>query len=287
MEVKDTAILLLCCKDQKGIIASITDFLLRNNGNILDLDQHVDNTEDQFFMRVEWELDGFGIPKEKIGEFFETLIANKYQIRWRLAFSDYKPRIGIFVSKYSHCFFDILSRYESGEMKVEIPLIISNHDKFKHVAERLDIPFYHTPITKENKKEQEAKQVELLKSHKVDLVILARYMQIITQDLIQHFENRIINIHHSSLPAFAGANPYKAAYERGVKFIGATGHYVTAELDAGPIIAQDVVSISHNDTIRDMKRKGKDIEKIVFAKAIWAHINHNVISLNNKTVVFS
>jgi len=284
---KSTAILLLHCLDQKGIVAAITDFLLKNDGNILDLDQHVDNHENHFFMRVEWALEGFQIPRDKIGDFFETLIANKFNLQWRLSFSDYKPKVCVFVSKYSHCFFDVLSRYESGDWNIEIPLIVSNHKKFQYVAERLNIPYHYIPITKENKKVQEAKQIALAKEHQVDLIILARYMQIVTQDIIDHFENRIINIHHSSLPAFAGANPYKAAYERGVKFMGATAHYVTAELDAGPIIAQDVNQITHNDSIADMKRKGKDIEKIVFSKAIWAHINNNVISYKNKTVVFN
>jgi len=285
-EQNNNAILLMRCKDHKGIVAAVTDFLLKNDGNIINLDQHVDDQEQLFFMRVEWDLNQFAIPEEKIGEFFETLIAKKFNMDWRINFCCKKPRIAIFVSKYSHCFFDVLSRYESGDWQVEIPLIISNHNDFKHIADRLNIPYYHIPITKANKKEQEAYEIKLLKDYNIDLVILARYMQILTNDIIKHYRNKIINIHHSSLPAFPGANPYKSAYNRGVKFMGATAHYVTAELDAGPIIAQDLIRITHKDSIRDLKRKGQDIEKIVFSKAIWSHINHSIITYNNKTVVF-
>lgn len=274
------------CPDQKGIVATVTDFLLDNNANVISLDQHVAHEENQFFMRVEWQLDGFVIPKNKIGEYFETLIAKKLDMRWELKFYERKPRIALFVSKYAHCFLDILSRYESEEWKVEIPLIISNHDKFRYIAERHDISFHHLPITKENKQEQEQKQIALLKENNVDLIILARYMQILTGTLIDEYPNQIINIHHSSLPAFAGANPYKAAYTRGVKFMGATAHYVTEDLDEGPIIAQDVITISHRDSIPELKRKGKDIEKVVLAKAVWSHITSNVLTYKNKTVVF-
>lgn len=274
------------CPDQKGIVATVTDFLLDNNANVISLDQHVDHEENQFFMRVEWELDGFVIPKEKIGEYFDTLIAKKLDMLWDLKFYERKPRIALFVSKYAHCFLDILSRHESGEWKVEIPLIISNHDKFAYIAERHSIPFHHLPITKANKQVQELKQIELLQKHDVDLIILARYMQIISSTLIDVYPNQIINIHHSSLPAFAGANPYKGAYTRGVKFMGATAHYVTEDLDEGPIIAQDVIPISHRDSISELKRKGKDIEKVVLAKAVWSHITSNVLTYKNKTVVF-
>lgn len=287
MEQKDRAILLMHCHDQKGIVASVTDFLLESNGNILSLDQHVDNEEKRFFMRVEWDLNGFAIPQEKISDFFETLIATKFDMVWDIHFCNSIPRIAIFVSKYAHCFFDILSRYESQEWDIQIPLIISNHDKFGHIAERYKIPFHHLPITKENKSAQEDKQLELLKENNIDFIVLARYMQIVTGKVISQYPNQIINIHHSSLPAFAGANPYRSAFTRGVKFMGATAHYVTEELDAGPIITQDVIPISHIDSISDMKRKGKDIEKIVFARAIWAHINHKILTYKNKTVVFS
>ena len=274
------------CPDQKGIVATVTDFLLDNNANVIKLDQHVDHEENQFFMRVEWQLDGFVIPKEKIGEYFDTLIAKKMEMRWDLKFYERKPRIALFVSKYAHCFLDILARYEAGEWNIEIPLIISNHDKFEYIAQRHNIPYYHLPITKSNKQEQEKRQIELLKEKDVDLIILARYMQILTSTIIDEYPNQIINIHHSSLPAFAGANPYKAAYTRGVKFMGATAHYVTEDLDEGPIIAQDVIPISHRDSIAELKRKGKDIEKVVLAKAVWSHITSNVLTYKNKTVVF-
>lgn len=282
----NSAILLIHCPEKKGILADVTDFLKDNNAHVLRLNQHVDHQEHRFYMRVEWELNDFNIPVEKIGDYFATLIAKKYNMMWKLHFSDKIPRVAVFVSKYAHCFYDILSRYESKEWKIEIPLIISNHEKFRAVSERFGIPYYHIPITKENKAEQEAKELALLKQHNIDVVVLARYMQVLTDDFISHYPDRIINIHHSSLPAFAGANPYKAAYQRGVKFMGATGHYVTAELDAGPIISQDVIPISHRDSLADLKRKGKDIEKVVLAKAVWSHLNYNVLAYKNKTVVF-
>jgi len=283
---KDTAIIIAHCPDQKGIIATITDFLLDNQANIIKLNQHVDRDIKHFFIRVEWELEGFAIPQEKTEDFFKTLIADRFNMEWKISFRDKKPRIGLMVSKYAHCFYDILSRYDSGEWDIEIPLIISNHDKFIPVAKRLKIPFYHIPKNKNNRAEQEKEEIKLMQDHHVDVIILARYMQILTDNIISSFPNQIINIHHSSLPAFGGADPYRSAYQRGVKFMGATAHYVTEELDAGPIITQDVIPISHRDSISDMKRKGKDIEKIVLADAIWAHITHRVLIHNNKTVVF-
>lgn len=284
---KETAILLLHCTDHVGIVAEVTDFIHKNKGNIISLDEHVDRSVNHFFMRVEWQLDAFNIPKEKIGDYFETMIASKFSLEYAIKFSNTVPRIALFVSKYSHCLFDILSRYESKEWNIEIPLIISNHDKFQYIGERYDIPFHHFKLNKSNKAKIEEEQYHLLKTHKIDFAVLARYMQILTSDFCQKLENQIINIHHSTLPAFAGANPYKAAYERGVKFMGATAHYVTAELDAGPIIHQGIIPISHVDGIDDMKRKGRDIEKIVLANAIWAHINHKIITYKNKTVVFT
>ncbi len=286
-KVKNTAILLLHCQDQKGIVASVTDFLHKNGGNIISLREHVDQQTNHFFMRVEWELKEFSIPEEKINEYFETMLGTKLQLSWELHFSSTVPRMAIFVSKYSHCLFDVLSRYESGEWKVKIPVIISNHDKFRHIGERYNIPYHYMPLNKNNKREVEAEQYHLLKKHNVDFVVLARYMQILSEEFTKKLPNKIINIHHSSLPAFAGAKPYEGAHERGVKLIGATGHYVTPDLDAGPIIYQDVISISHNDSISDMKRKGKDIEKIVFANAIWSHFNHKIITYQNKTVIFN
>ena len=284
---KNTAILLLHCTDQKGIVAAVTDFLHKNEGNIISLDEHVDNDANHFFMRVEWELEGFSIPTDKIGDYFKTMIANRFDLKFEISCDTAPPRAAIFVSKYSHCLFDLLSRYESKEWNIEIPLIISNHEKFAYIGDRYDIPFYHCPKTKETAQAVEEKEYHLLKKHDVDFIILARYMRILSDDFCKRFENKIINIHHSSLPAFAGANPYRAAYQRGVKFMGATAHYVTAELDAGPIIHQDVIPISHVDSISDMKRKGRDIEKIVLATAVWSHINHKIITHQNKTVVFN
>lgn len=286
MEQKSTAILLMHCADQRGILAEVTDFIMGNQGNIINLDQHVDEDDNRFYMRIEWELENFLIPGNKIKEYFETMIVQKFDAIYDLHFRPLTLNVALFVSQYSHCFLDILSRYESREWKVNIPCIISNHEKFRKIAGRFDVPFYYFPINKENKKEMEEKEMELLKKHKVDLIILARYMQILSDEFCSQFTNRIINIHHSSLPAFAGARPYESAHRRGVKFMGATAHYVTADLDEGPIITQDVIPISHRDSISDMKRKGRNIEKIVLANACWAHLNHQVLSYNNKTVVF-
>lgn len=289
METKEkipTAVLLIHCPDQTGIVASVTDFLYKNNGNIIDIDEHVDRLESRFFMRVEWELEGFAIGQEKIGEYFQTLIGNRFSMQWQLHFSHIKPRMAVFVSKMSHCLFDILYRYQSGEWNVDIPLIISNHENLKHIVERFNIPFYHFNITPTNKAEQEAKQIALLQEHNINFIVLARYMQILSPNFIQHFPARIINIHHSFLPAFIGAKPYHQAYERGVKIIGATSHYVTEVLDAGPIIAQEVVEVSHRDTIDDLVRKGKDVEKIALSRALWHEIRHKILSYNNKTIIF-
>ena len=282
-----TAKLLLHCPDKPGILAEVTDFITVNKGNIIYLDQYVDHVENIFFMRIEWELKIFLIPQEKIEDYFATLYAQKYEMFFRLYFSDTKPRMAIFVSKMSHCLFDLLARYTAGEWNVEIPLIISNHPDLQHVAERFGIPFYLFPITKETKEEQEKKEMELLAKHKVNFIVLARYMQVISERMIDAYPNRIINIHHSFLPAFVGAKPYHAAFERGVKIIGATSHYVTTELDAGPIIEQDVVRITHKDTVEDLVNKGKDLEKIVLSRAVQKHIERKVLAYKNKTVIFS
>ena len=282
-----TAKLLLHCPDKPGILAEVTDFITVNKGNIIYLDQYVDHVENIFFMRIEWELKNFLIPQEKIEDYFATLYAQKYEMFFRLYFSDTKPRMAIFVSKMSHCLFDLLARYTAGEWNVEIPLIISNHPDLQHVAERFGIPFYLFPITKETKEEQEKKEMELLAKHKVNFIVLARYMQVISERMIDAYPNRIINIHHSFLPAFVGAKPYHAAFERGVKIIGATSHYVTTELDAGPIIEQDVVRITHKDTVEDLVNKGKDLEKIVLSRAVQKHIERKVLAYKNKTVRFS
>ena len=267
-----TAKLLLHCPDKPGILAEVTDFITVNKGNIIYLDQYVDHVENIFFMRIEWELKDFLVPQEKIEDYFA---------------SDTKPRMAIFVSKMSHCLFDLLARYTAGEWNVEIPLIISNHPDLQHVAERFGIPFHLFPITKETKEEQEKKEMELLAKHKITFIVLARYMQVISEQMINAYPNRIINIHHSFLPAFVGAKPYHAAFERGVKIIGATSHYVTTELDAGPIIEQDVVRITHKDTVQDLVNKGKDLEKIVLSRAVQKHIERKVLAYKNKTVIFN
>lgn len=282
-----TAKLLLHCPDKPGILAEVTDFITVNKGNIIYLDQYVDRVEEVFFMRIEWELKDFLVPQEKIEDYFETLYAQKYDMNFRLYFSDVKPRMAIFVSKMSHCLFDMLARYTAGEWNVEIPLIISNHPDMQHVAERFGIPFYLFPITKETKEEQEQKEMELLAKHKITFIVLARYMQVISEQMINAYPNKIINIHHSFLPAFVGAKPYHAAFERGVKIIGATSHYVTTELDAGPIIEQDVVRITHKDSVEELVNKGKDLEKIVLSRAVQKHIERKVLAYKNKTVIFS
>ena len=282
-----TAKLLLHCPDKPGILAEVTDFITVNKGNIIYLDQYVDHVENIFFMRIEWELESFLVPQEKIEDYFETLYAQKYGMSFRLYFSDVKPRMAIFVSKMSHCLFDLLARYTAGEWNVEIPLIISNHPDLQHVAERFGIPFYLFPITKETKEEQERKEMELLAKHKITFIVLARYMQVISEQMINAYPNKIINIHHSFLPAFVGAKPYHAAFQRGVKIIGATSHYVTTELDAGPIIEQDVVRITHKDSIEDLVNKGKDLEKIVLSRAVQKHIERKILAYKNKTVIFS
>ena len=282
-----TAKLLLHCPDKPGILAEVTDFITVNKGNIIYLDQYVDHVENIFFMRIEWELKDFLVPKEKIEVYFETLYGQKYDMIFRLYFSDVKPRMAIFVSKMSHCLFDMLARYTAGEWNVEIPLIISNHPDLQHVAERFGIPFHLFPITKETKEEQERKEMELLAQNNITFIVLARYMQVISEQMISAYPNKIINIHHSFLPAFVGARPYHAAFERGVKIIGATSHYVTTELDAGPIIEQDVVRITHKDSIEDLVNKGKDLEKIVLSRAVQKHIERKVLAYKNKTVIFN
>ena len=282
----NTAILLIHCPDKQGILASVTEFINMNKGNILYLDQWVSNEDDVFFMRIEWDLTEFLIPREKIDEYFKTLFGARFQMHFSLYFRDVKSRMAIFVSKMPHCLYDMLARHAAGEWNVEIPLIISNHPDLQTVAERFGIEFHHFPITKENKADQEAAELALLKKNRIDFVALARYMQVLSEDFIQHFPNAIINIHHSFLPAFVGAKPYHAAHARGVKIIGATSHYVTAELDAGPIIEQGVVHITHKDTVERLVRKGQDLEKIVLSNAVTKHIQHKILAYNNRTVVF-
>ncbi|BCS84141.1 formyltetrahydrofolate deformylase [Prevotella herbatica] len=287
--MKPTAILLLHCPDEQGIISEVTKFITDNHGNIVYLDQYVDREDGMFFMRLEWELEKFTIPREKIEDIISTLYAKRYSMEFNLYFNDDKPRMAIFVSKMSHCLYDLLARYKAGEWNVEIPCIVSNHEDLRYVAEQFDIPYYIWSIKKDhsNKAEVEAAEMELLKKERVTFIVLARYMQIISDEIINKYPNHIINIHHSFLPAFVGAKPYHQAWERGVKIIGATSHYVTAELDAGPIIDQDVTRISHKDTPESLVLKGKDLEKIVLSRAVTKHIERKILTYHNKTIIFS
>ena len=287
--MKPTAILLLHCPDQQGIISEVTKFITDNKGNIVYLDQYVDRVDGIFFMRLEWELDGFLIPREKIEEYINILYSCRYNMTFHLYFTDTRPRMAIFVSKMSHCLYDLLARYKSGEWDVDIPCIISNHEDLRYVAEQFDIPYYVWSIKKDhsNKDEVEQAEMELMKKEKITFIVLARYMQIISNEMIKAFPRHIINIHHSFLPAFVGAKPYHQAWDRGVKIIGATSHYVTEELDAGPIIEQDVVRITHKDTPQSLVLKGRDLEKIVLSRAVSKHIEHKILTYNNKTIIFS
>ncbi len=281
----ESAILLISCRDKKGIVAKISNFIYSNDGNIEHADQHIDSDTDTFFMRIEWSLDGFKIPKESIAKEFEV-IAREFDMRWNLHFSSQIPRVAIFVSKYLHCLYDILLRYRAGQFKCQIPIIVSNHLEAEEVAKYFGIKYYYFPIDKNNKIEQEKKEIEILRRENIELVVLARYTQILTKQFVDGFPNRIINIHHSFLPAFVGKNPYQQAYRRGVKIIGATSHYVTEDLDAGPIIEQDTVRISHRDSLEDLRRKGQDLEKVVLSRAIMWHLERKILVYNNKTVIF-
>ncbi|MGK7895566.1 MAG: formyltetrahydrofolate deformylase [Xenococcus sp. (in: cyanobacteria)] len=279
-----TATLLISCPDRPGLVAKIANFIYTNGGNIIHADQHTDFSTGLFLNRVEWQLEGFNLPREKIASAFNEL-AKTLDAQWQIHFGDTIPRMAIWVSKQNHCLLDLLWRWQAQELKVEIPLIISNHDSLETIAKQFGIDFYHIPITKENKLEQEKKQLELLSKYQIDLVILAKYMQILSPNLVDNFPN-IINIHHSFLPAFPGAKPYHRAYDRGVKIIGATAHYVTADLDQGPIIEQEVVHVSHRDNVSDFIRKGKDLEKLVLSRAVRWHLDYRVLVYGNRTVVF-
>ncbi len=285
METK-SAILLVHCPDREGIVLAVTSFISSNKGNILYLDQHVDYEKGRFFMRVEWDLARSSIADEQIGEQFQQHVAAGFDMLWQLHFSNERPRMALLVSRLPHCFYDILARYESGEWQIEVPLIISNHQDMERVAERHGIDYFYLPVNQHNKQEQEARQLELLQQYDIDFIVLARYMQILSEDFINQYPQCIINIHHSFLPAFPGGRPYHSAYERGVKIIGATSHYVTTELDAGPIIEQDVTHVSPKDPVEDLIRKGRDLEKVVLARAIWHQIRRNVLVCDNRTVIF-
>ncbi|MDJ0536416.1 MAG: formyltetrahydrofolate deformylase [Xenococcaceae cyanobacterium MO_207.B15] len=280
-----TATLLISCPDRPGLVAKIANFIYANGGNIIHADQHTDFSRGLFLNRIEWQLEGFNLPPEAIATAFGA-IAKPLNAKWQIHFSDTVPRLAIWITKQDHCLLDLLWRWQAKELKAEIPLIISNHSHLQAIAEQFNIDFYHLPITKENKLEQEAKQLDLLHKYEIDLVILAKYMQILSPNLVAQFPN-IINIHHSFLPAFPGAKPYHRAHDRGVKIIGATAHYVTEDLDEGPIIEQEVVHVSHRDTVADFIRKGKDLERLVLARAVRLHLQNRVLVYGNRTVVFS
>ncbi len=279
--------LIIQCPDQKGIIAEVTQFIYRYKGNILYIDQYVDRENKAFFMRLESEFNGDLKAIEQFQQAFADSPATKYDMTWSLYHQKKKPRMALFVSKYDHCLYDLLGRFRSGELKVEIPFILSNHSDLRSIAESFGIPFYHIPVNEETKAKAEKQQLELLMSNNVSFIVLARYMQILSSNLIDKYPNNIINIHHSFLPAFPGAKPYHSAFERGVKIIGATSHYVTEDLDAGPIIEQDVVHVSHTHSISQLLAKGRDLEKIVLSRAVKNHISHKVMVYRNKTIVFS
>jgi formyltetrahydrofolate deformylase len=284
-EPKTTAVLLLSCPDQKGLVAAVSDFLYRHDGNIVHADQHTDLEEGVFLQRVEFELEGFALDRGDIAAAFEP-IAQRFGMTWTLRFSDETPRMAIMVSRFGHCLYDILARWRLGEFRAEIPLIISNHDDLRPIADEFGIPYHHLPVAASNKAEQESQVAALLDGQRIGLVIMARYMQVLSDGFVRRYPQRIINIHHSFLPAFAGARPYHQAHERGVKIIGATAHYATPELDQGPIIEQDVARVSHRDAVSDLIRKGRDLEKVVLARAVDLHLRSRIVVYGNKTVVF-
>lgn len=283
--MKNSAILLISCPDRKGEVATIADFVYRHGGNILHADEHGDEESGLFLMRVEFDPKDFDIPLNDFGKHFSP-VADAFAMKWRLAQSTHRPRMIIFVSKYDHCLVDLLYRHQSGELACEIPLIISNHPDNQAVAEFYKIPYNVVTVTKENKVQAETQIHSLIAEHKPDFMVLARYMQILSNEFVNRYPQRIINIHHSFLPAFVGARPYHQAFERGVKLIGATSHYVTEVLDDGPIIEQDVVRVSHRDTVEDLIRKGRDLEKVVLSRAVRSYVENRVLVYGNKTVVF-
>ena len=279
------AILLISCPDRKGLVARISDFVFKNQGNILHADEHIDDEVGLFLMRVEWDLAGFNLARDAIHSALDPL-ARELAFDWRLHFSDERPHGAIFVSKYDHCLQDLIYRCHAGELAADFSLVVSNHPDLRDLVESQGLEFLVFPVTPETKSSQEDAVRAELARRKINLIVLARYMQILTESFVRHYPNRIINIHHSFLPAFAGPRPYHQAYRRGVKLIGATSHYVTAELDAGPIISQDAVRISHRDSVHDLIRKGRDLERVVLARAVRAHLENRVLVYGNKTAVF-
>ncbi len=282
---KNTAILLIHCPDQRGLVAAIGEFLYKHNANILHADQHQDPERDLFFMRVEWDLTGFDVDLDGFATLFKP-VADRFGMRWRLERSGRPLRVALFVSKYDHCLVDLLYRHQSGELRCDIPLIVGNHPDAERWADFYGVPFHVVPVEAARKADAERKQLELLAANAVDLVVLARYMQVLSPEFVSHFPQRIINVHHSFLPAFSGARPYHRAFERGVKLIGATSHYVTDELDEGPIIEQDVARVSHRDALDDLMEKGRDLEKIVLSRAVRWHAEHRILVYDRKTVIF-
>ncbi len=279
--------ILIHCSDRAGIIHAVTGFIQARGGNIIYLDQHVDGQANVFFMRLESVFERHIPSLSDFKKEFETTLAAPYQMEWSIHLDEVRPKMALFVSKYNHCLYDLLSRFHSGELQVDIPFIISNHTDLRPIAEQFGIPFHVISVTKETKAAAEDRQLALLQKQGVDFIVLARYMQIVSGKVIDRYPNKIINIHHSFLPAFAGAKPYHAAFKRGVKIIGATSHYVTEELDAGPIIEQDVTMVSHSHSIEDFIAKGRDLEKIVLSRAVKLHLQRKTMVYNNKTVIFS
>jgi len=284
--VEQTATLLVCCPDRKGLVAALAQLLYGHGANILDADQHTDPVAGQFFQRIKFDLSELHTDRTSL-ETAISEVASRFSMTWRIADGIHRSRTAIFVSKYDHCLYDLLLRQRAGELSTDISMVISNHPDLEPVAKQFQLPFHHLPITKDTKRAQEDRAVELLRSANVDLVVLARYMQILTDDFLTTYEGQVINIHHSFLPAFMGSKPYHRAFERGVKLIGATAHYATAELDEGPIIEQDVVRCSHRDSVEDLVRKGRDLEKVVLARAVRWHLDDRILVYDNKTVVFS
>jgi formyltetrahydrofolate deformylase len=283
--LKNSAILLVQCPDRKGLDAAIADFIYWHGGDILHFEQHQAGTERFYLARIEWDLTGFELDLKDFPQWF-TSIAEQFSIRWRITTSSYRPRVAIFVSKYDHCLVDLLYRQRNGELTCEYPLIISNHADAKRHADFYGIPYHIVPVTKENKPQAEQRQLELLRENGIELIVLARYMQVLSADFIRHYPQQIINIHHSFLPAFVGAKPHHQAFERGVKLIGATAHYVTEVLDDGPIIEQGVARISHRDALEDLVEKGRDMERAVLSRAVRWHIENRILLYGNKTVIF-
>ena len=277
--------LLLSCPDQRGVVAAVAEFIAAHNGNIVHAEQHTDDVEKVFFQRVEFELEGFGVERSQILDRFAP-VARRFGMTVDLRITDVKPRVAIMASKQPHCLFDLLTRWRAGEMPADVVGVIDNHPDHADLVEHMGVGYFHLPVTPETKSAQEAKVLETLRSLDVDLVILARYMQILSPTLVDAYRSRIINIHHSFLPAFIGANPYRQAHDRGVKLIGATAHYVTEDLDEGPILDQEVARVTHRDSVADLTRKGRDLETIVLARAVRAHLEHRVLVYGRKTVVF-